>query len=90
MKLDLSFYLVTILMSQNLSPIRKSAYKSDRWHSGMIGMIGTVTQRDTSLELGSEPSEGGEKPLEGGGVAKPRGRRISQVSSMSSARQVCR
>ena len=36
-------------MSNNLVPIRKFAYIFDRQH---FGMIGTVTQRDTSLGWG--------------------------------------
>jgi hypothetical protein len=65
--------LLYLLMSQNLSPIRKFAYKYDRRQHGMIG---TVTQRDTRLEwcenLKGSPlregktARGGSQSLEGG------------------------
>ena len=63
--------LATVVMLIDLVPIRKFAYIFDRRH---FGMIGTVTQRDTSLELGSElygqPFEGGgPQNLEGGGFS---------------------
>ena len=58
-------------MLNNLVPIRKFAYIFDLQH---FGMIETVTQCDTSLELGSElegqPFEGGgPQNLEGGGFS---------------------
>ena len=59
-------------MSIDLVPIRKFAYIFDRRH---FGMIGTVTQHDTSLEVGGANSkgsplrEGGPQNLEGGGFS---------------------
>ena len=49
-------------MSKDLSPIRESAYKSDRRH---FGMIGTVTLRDPSLVRAGSPLRKG-KAARGG------------------------
>ena len=62
---DSKFIKITILMSNNLVPIRKFSYIFDRRH---FGMIGTVTQCDTSLGWGGNskgPSRRG-KLLTGG------------------------
>ena len=69
--------LATVVMSIDLVPIRKFAYIFDRRH---FGMIGTVTQRDTSLELGNE-LEG--QPFERGHKTSREGVFLSGVKGMT-------